>query len=108
MQAGEYTITAIPRVEFGGVSSGLMAGPAALPVITRKRGNPNWGRPMRPGPALATEFEMQVRQLQLTPETYTSSAELRNWCKQNRNRCYIPEWLLDAWGIAVDADFGAA
>ena len=51
---------------------------------------------------------MQVRQLQLTPETYTSSAVLRNWCERNRNRFYIPEWLLDAWGIAVDADLTGA
>ncbi len=85
-----------------------MAGPDVLPVITRKRGNPNWGRPMRPGPALATAFEIEVRQLHLMPETYTSSAVLRNWCERNRNRFYIPEWLLDAWGIAVDADLTGA
>jgi hypothetical protein len=46
------------RFEFGGVSSGLMAGPDVLPVITRKRGNPNWGRPMPFAPALATAFEI--------------------------------------------------
>jgi hypothetical protein len=40
--------------------------PVALSVVTRKRGNPNWGRPIPPAPALATEFELQVRQLQLT------------------------------------------
>jgi hypothetical protein len=50
----------------------------AMPVAhTRKRGNPNWGRPMPPVPALATEFELRVRRLQLTPETYASSVELR-------------------------------
>ena len=85
-----------------------MAGPDVLPITARKRGNPNWGRPMFPGPALATAFEIEVRQLHLMPETYTSSAVLRNWYERNRNRFYIPEWLLDAWGIAVDADFGAA
>ncbi len=85
-----------------------MAGPDVLPVITRKRGNPNWGRPMRPGPALATAFEIEVRQLHLMPETYTSSAVLRNWCERNRNRFYIPELLLDAWCIAVDADLTGA
>ena len=37
---------------------------------TRKRGNPNWGRPIPPAPALATEFELRVRQLQLTPDMY--------------------------------------
>jgi len=47
---------------------------------------------------------MQVRQLQLTPETYVFSDELRIWCKSNRNRCYIPEWLLKSWDIPVDPD----
>ncbi len=82
--------------------------PVALPAQARKRGNPNWGRPILPAPALATEFELQVRQLQLTPEMYTSSAELLNWCRQNRNRVYIPEWLLKAWRLTVDPTFSDA
>ena len=85
-----------------------MARPDDLP--TRKRGNPNWGSgtPVKLGPALPTEFEMQTRQLHLTPETYVSSAELRSWCDRNRNRFYIPEWLLDAWDIPVDPYFSGA
>jgi hypothetical protein len=59
-------------------------------------------------PARATEFEMRVRQLQLTAAMYTSSAELRTWCERNRNRCYVPEWLLEEWGITVDPTFTAA
>ena len=31
-----------------------------------------------------------------------SSTELRSWCEHNRNRCYIPEWLLERWAIPVD------
>ena len=84
-----------------------MAIPVALPDAKRKRGNPNWGRPIAPLLALPTEFEMQVRQLQLMAEMYTSSVELRTWCEQNRNRVYIPEWLLEEWGITVDLNFGA-
>jgi hypothetical protein len=57
------------------------------PGATRKRGNPNWGRALPPAPALAIEFELRVRHLQLTPEMYTSSIELRTWCEHNRNRC---------------------
>ena len=75
----------------------------AVPVIhPRRRGNPNWGRPMPPAPAIATEFELQVRHLRLTPEMYISSRELRTWCKENRNRVYIPEWLLEEWRLTVD------
>jgi len=80
-----------------------MATPVSFPAATRKRGNPNWGRPIAPLLALPTEFELRVRQLQLTTETYAFSRELRAWCEQNRNRVYIPEWLLEEWGITVDA-----
>jgi hypothetical protein len=57
--------------------------------------------------ALSTEFELWVRHLQLTAEAYTSSRELRAWCERNRNRLYVPEWLLKEWGITVDLTFGA-
>jgi hypothetical protein len=82
--------------------------PIALPALRRKRGNPNWGRPIPPAPALPTEFELRVKQLQLTLEMYPSSRELRTWCQQNRNRCYVPEWLLKEWGITVDLGFSDA
>jgi hypothetical protein len=35
-------------------------------------------------------------------------AELRTWCAQNRNRYYVPEWLLEEWSITVDPTFSAA
>ena len=85
-----------------------MATPVVIPATKRKRGNPNWGSPIPPAPALATEFELRVRQLQLTAGMYTSSRELRAWCERNRNRLYIPEWLLEEWGITVDLNFSVA
>ncbi|MGH7867347.1 MAG: hypothetical protein ACREP9_06850 [Candidatus Dormibacteraceae bacterium] len=54
---------------------------------------------MQAAPNVATEFEMQVRHLHLTADAYASSTQLRRWCEQNKNRCYIPEWLLKAWDI---------
>jgi len=85
-----------------------MPTPATFPEPKRKRGNPKWGRPIPFIPALPTEFEMQVRQLRLTAETYTYSRELRAWCERNKNRLYVPEWLLEEWGITVDLTFDAA
>jgi hypothetical protein len=76
-----------------------------LPAMRGKRGNPEWGRSVPSIPTLVTEFERQVRQLGLTKETCAGSAELRKWCAINRNRCYIPERLLEAWGISVDSLF---
>jgi hypothetical protein len=70
--------------------------------VRRRRGNPNWGRPLPPAPVVATEFETQVRHLGLTKQTCTGSVALRYWCERNKNRCYIPEWLLEEWEIAVD------
>ena len=82
-----------------------MARQDVLQVRFRRRGNPDWGSgSMAPPPILPTEFDMHARRLHLRPEDYVGSAELHDWCKQNRNRCYIPEWLLDAWDIAVDPD----
>jgi len=69
---------------------------------------PIGGVPFRPAPVLATEFELQVRHLRLTVDTYVFSAELRRWCEENRNRVYIPEWLLGEWGITVDPNVSRA
>jgi hypothetical protein len=80
-----------------------MAKSMLLRSMHRKRGNPNWGQPTRNIPAAATEFEKQVRRLGLTKETLTQSTELRNWCVEHKNQCYIPELLLKSWGIEVDA-----
>ena len=55
-------------------------------------------------PQTATEFELCTRRLGLTKRTYAASARLRAWCQHNRNRFYIPEWLLAEWGIDVDCD----
>ena len=84
-----------------------MTMPVALPAKARKRGNPNWGHPIPPVTAFPTEFELRVKQLRLTAEKYTSSAELRTWCEQNRNRCYVPEWLLEELDIIVDLNISA-
>jgi hypothetical protein len=79
--------------------------PIVLPRTKRARGNPNWGKPA-PVPALPTEFETLVKRLGLTKPEYVSSAELKRWCEHNRNRVYVPEWLLEAWDIQVEAIFG--
>jgi len=84
-----------------------MARPATIRTAVRKRGNPNWGQPMTRLPVLATEFELQVRHLHLTAEAYATSTELHRWCWRNRNRVYIPEWLLDKWNITVDPNVAA-
>jgi hypothetical protein len=79
-----------------------MAKPFVLPTKARKRGNPNWGKPMEPTPAVPTAFEEQVQELGLNEQTCATSEKLRQWCHRNKDRCYIPEWLLKRWQISVD------
>lgn len=73
-----------------------------LPTRARKPGNPNWGKPLKRVLAVPTAFEEQVQELGLTERTCVASEELRQWCKRNKDRCYIPERLLKQWGITVD------
>ena len=82
-----------------------MTRPITLLGEKRRRGNPNWGQPPQRLPAVATEFEMQVKRIGLTKREYIASTELRLWCERNRNRVYVPEWLLEAWGLQVEAIF---
>lgn len=73
----------------------------------RVRGNPNWGK-LQPIPPLLTEFEQIVARLGLSRTQYPGSAELKLWCERNRNRLYVPEWLLEEWGMTVEATFSGA
>jgi len=82
-----------------------MTKPFALPQPRRGRGNPNWGKPLQPVPALLTEFEAEVARLGLTRSEYSASLALKNWCKHNRNRVYVPEWLLAEWEMQVEMNF---
>lgn len=70
-----------------------------------KRGNPNWGKLLPAVPAILTEFEVYAMRLGLAEHEYVTSRALRSWCEQNKNRVYIPEWLLKEWGFHVDEIF---
>jgi len=72
----------------------------------RQRGNPNWCRGTILIPSGPTEFELIVKRLRLTQDLYTSSPELKRWCESNRNRCYVPEWLLKEWKLEVELHYG--
>jgi hypothetical protein len=73
--------------------------------MTRKRGNPNWGKPEPTGPVAPsmTEFEQTVLTFNLLPEDYVRSTRLREWVNRKKNSKYVPELLLEAWGIEIDS-----
>ena len=85
-----------------------MEKPLDPPEGKRSRGNPNWGKPLPPIPTLLTEFEIEVERLRLGRSQYVTSAELKRWCGRNRNRVYVPEWLLAEWGMQVEMNFSSA
>ena len=85
----------------------MRSGSGAIFRMNHRRGNPNWGRPSPPLPATPTEFEIIAERLNLLPETYATSLALRRWCHANRNRCYVPEWLLKEWGLVVEIGYGS-
>ncbi|PWT78427.1 MAG: hypothetical protein C5B58_15310 [Acidobacteria bacterium] len=84
-----------------------MAKPLTLRNIKRGRGNPDWGK-FKPILALPTEFEIEVARLGLRKSEYVSSAALKRWCDRNRNRVYVPEWLLVEWDMQVEMNFSVA
>ncbi len=50
-----------------------------------------------------TAFERQAQTLGLNPEQWRRSRELREWAKRHCDVHFIPEELLSAWGLTVDA-----
>ena len=75
--------------------------------MAKRRGNPNWGKPEPSGPVIPTitEFDRVTRKLNLQPDQYIRSTQLREWARLNKNSTFIPERLLKAWGFEVDASF---
>jgi hypothetical protein len=66
-----------------------------------QRGNPNWVKDEPEVPSL-TEFELKVQALNLSPDQYLASVELRVWVASHKNTRYVPEPLLKAWGMLSD------
>jgi hypothetical protein len=66
-----------------------------------KSGNSNWGKPEQDGPVppTVTEFERVARELNLQPDQYIRSTQLREWARCNKHRTFIPERLLREWGF---------
>lgn len=69
-----------------------------------RKGNPNWGKAEQVEPTI-TEFEKKVIELNLHPDQYVGSEELRGWAAKMKNTRYIPEPLLQAWGFEIDSSF---
>jgi len=55
--------------------------------MAKKRGNPNWGKPVaHAGPVGPTSFEEVVRELRLSPETMKAPSHSRSGCERIKSR----------------------
>lgn len=72
--------------------------------MAKRRGNPNW---MKPRPACLpivspTSFEGIAKALGLSPGDFEGSVLLREWVVKNKDQKYVPQDLLQAWGLSVE------
>ncbi len=68
----------------------------------RVKGNSNGGKPSGDIPIMATSFEEVARRLKLTEKEYQSSIPLREWARKHKDSKYVPQDLLEAWGIIAN------
>ena len=46
-----------------------------------------------------------MKALQLSPDQYENSVELKEWVRRNKNDKYVPSELLQAWAFNVETEF---
>jgi hypothetical protein len=56
----------------------------------------------RPLASTPNSFEQIVKELNLSPGEYRSSAELKEWVRRYKDERYVPPELLKAFGFRVD------
>ncbi len=57
------------------------------------------GQAASPTAPTASEFEQLAHRLKLTPDQYEGSQGLRAWAQKHKTWRYVPEDLLQAWGM---------
>jgi hypothetical protein len=73
--------------------------------MARRHGNFNFTKPEAKPPAFSVgSFERAVALLELSPEQYARSPELRAWVLQNKDQKYVPPELLTAFGFDVNTE----
>ena len=72
--------------------------------MSKRRGNPDWGKPAPPMRAELTQFEKMAKRLKLSAPQYGGSVALKNWALRNKTHRYVPTELLKAWGIHETSD----
>jgi hypothetical protein len=69
----------------------------------RIKSNSNWGKPSGGIiPVTPTSFEEMVTRLNLSKEECRGSIPLKEWAKKHKDSKYVPQDLLEAWGIVAN------
>jgi hypothetical protein len=68
----------------------------------RTKGNQNWGKAGAGVPNTPTSFDEMVQRLKLSEKEYQNSIPLREWAQKHKDSKYVPQRLLEAWGIEVN------
>ena len=66
----------------------------------QNKGNRSWGKPSEDILNTPSSFEQIVRQLKLAEKEYRSSTALKQWAQKHKDSKYVPQDLLEAWGIS--------
>ena len=74
--------------------------------MRRHRINRNFTKPEAIEPLIffPSSFEQVVTALNISPEEYESSLELKEWVRRNKNHKYVPTELLEAFGFHVNTE----
>lgn len=48
-----------------------------------------------------SQFELVAEQIGVAEKFYEFSEPLRLWVRKHKNTHYVPEWLLEKWGMEV-------
>ena len=72
--------------------------------MRRHRINRNFTKPEAIQPLIffPSSFEQLVKALNISPEEYESSLELKEWVRRNKDHKYVPTGLLEAFGFHVN------
>jgi hypothetical protein len=72
----------------------------------RHRINRNFTKPEAIQPLIffPSSFEQVVKALDISPEEYESSLELKVWIRRNKDHKYVPTGLLQAFGFHVNTE----
>jgi hypothetical protein len=68
--------------------------------------NRNFTKPEAIGPMVfsLSSFEQIVKALNISPEEYQNSPELKEWVRRNKDHKYVPTTLLETFGFRVNSE----